>query len=398
MKKKKCIAMLLAGGQGSRLMPLTDNIAKPAVPFGSRYRIIDFPLSNCTNSGIDTVGVLTQYQPLELNDYLGNGTPWSMNLNYGGLHILPPYQRAKGSNWFKGTANAIYQNIRFIQRYNPEYVLILSGDHIYKMDYNAMLQDHIQNEADCTIAVIDVPIEEASRFGIMNTDEHRRIVEFEEKPKHPKSTHASMGVYVFTTEKLIKYLEEDEQDPASDNDFGKNVIPRMLGDGQRMFAYVFKGYWRDVGTLESFWNANMDAIEMPEDEEDKLVLNDPDWKIYYKHGNARPHFIKEGALPRNSLIGGASYIAGEVDHSVLFSNVVVEKGAVVKDSILMDNVVIKEGARVEYAIIDSDVVIGEGASVGGPKEGGKLAAVAKNITVAAGSVHGSGEIIVKEEA
>ncbi|MBR0130056.1 MAG: glucose-1-phosphate adenylyltransferase [Firmicutes bacterium] len=398
MKKKKCIAMLLAGGQGSRLMPLTDKIAKPAVPFGSRYRIIDFPLSNCANSGIDTVGVLTQYQPLELNDYLGNGTPWGMNLTYGGLHILPPYQASEGSDWFKGTANAIYQNIRFIERYNPEYVLILSGDHIYKMDYNAMLEDHIKNDADCTIAVIDVPLEEASRFGIMNTDKKGRIIEFEEKPKQPKSTHASMGVYIFSTDKLIKYLVEDEADKSSSNDFGKNIIPKMLNDGQRMFAYVFKGYWRDVGTLESYWAANMDAIEMPEDEPEKLVLNDPEWRIYYRHDSARPQYLGENAKLSNSMIGGACNIDGEVDHSIIFNNVVVEPGAVIRDSIVMDGAVIKAGAKVEYAIIDYDVVIGENASIGGPREGGSLSVVAKGISIPAGKTIGSGEKVTRKEA
>jgi len=397
MKKKRCIAMLLAGGQGSRLMPLTEHIAKPAVPFGSRYRIIDFPLSNCVNSGIDTVGVLTQYQPLELNDYLGTGTPWDMNLRYGGVHVLPPYQAAEGSDWFKGTANAIYQNIRFIQRYDPDYVLILSGDHIYKMNYDKMLEEHINNRADCTIAVIDVPLEEASRFGIMNTDGKGRIIEFEEKPKYPKSTQASMGVYIFSTDKLIKYLIEDENDKSSSNDFGKNIIPKMLDDGQRMFAHLFKGYWRDVGTLDSFWSANMDAIGMPEDEPEKLILNDPGWRIYYRHDSNQPQYIGEKGEPKDSIIGGACDINGKIEHSVLFNNVTVEEGAFVKDSIIMDNVKIGAGAYVEYAIIDSDVTIGNDANVGGPKENGKLSVIAKGIKVRKKGRVKQGDILTKPE-
>lgn len=389
--------MLLAGGQGSRLMPLTNYVAKPAVPFGSRYRIIDFPLSNCINSGIDTVGVLTQYQPLELNDYLGTGDPWDMNLRFGGLHVLPPYQAAEGSDWFKGTANAIYQNIRFIKRYNPDYVLILSGDHIYKMNYEIMLEEHIANKADCTIAVIDVPLEEASRFGIMNTDKSGRIIEFEEKPKNPKSTQASMGVYIFSTDKLISYLEEDEKNPASSNDFGKDIIPKMLADGQRMFAYLFKGYWRDVGTLDSFWSANMDAISMPDDEPEKLILNDKGWRIYFRHGYNHPQYIGETGTPKNSLIGDACIIRGDVEHSVLFSNVRIEEGATVKDSIIMDNCVIKSGAVVEYTIIDSGCQIGEDAKVGGPKEEGKLTVIAKDNRIRKKGRVKQGDIVYHEE-
>ena len=308
--------MLLAGGQGSRLMPLTNYVAKPAVPFGSRYRIIDFPLSNCINSGIDTVGVLTQYQPLELNDYLGTGDPWDMNLRFGGLHILPPYQAAEGSDWFKGTANAIYQNIRFIKRYDPDYVLILSGDHIYKMNYEIMLEEHIANKADCTIAVIDVPLEEASRFGIMNTDKTGRILEFEEKPKNPKSTQASMGVYIFSTDKLISYLEADEKNPASSNDFGKDIIPTMLNDGKALYAYKFKGYWKDVGTIDSLWEANMDLLE----EGSELNLGDNSWKIYTEDATELPQFIGEDAEVKCAYITQGVQVHGKVEHSVLFTS------------------------------------------------------------------------------
>ena len=396
MNKKQCVAMLLAGGQGSRLMPLTDDTAKPAVPFGSRYRIIDFPLSNCINSGIDTVGVLTQYQPLELNDYLGTGDPWDMNLRYGGLHVLPPYQASKGADWFKGTANAIYQNIRFIERYDPDYVLILSGDHIYKMNYEMMLEEHIANEADCTIAVIDVPLEEASRFGIMNTDKTGRVIEFEEKPAHPKSTLASMGVYIFTKDKLVKYLKEDEADPNSNNDFGKNIIPKMLADNQRMFSYLYKGYWRDVGTLDSFWAANMDVIGMDPEEEEKLILNDDGWKISYRHGYNHPQFIRGDAKLSNSVIGDGCDLSGDVEHSVLFGNVTIEDGAVVKDSVIMDDVVIKSGAVVEYAIVDCNVCVGENAKVGGPLGEGKLTVVAKDVNVADGAVVSQGSIIEQD--
>ena len=357
--------MLLAGGQGSRLAPLTNHIAKPAVPFGARYRIIDFSLSNCVNSGIDTVGVLTQYQPLELNDYLGTGSPWDLDLRFGGLHILPPYQAKQGGDWFKGTANAIYQNLTFIKQYDPEYVLILSGDHIYKMDYSIMLEEHIANDADCTIAVIDVPLEEASRFGIMSTDDKGRITEFAEKPEHPKSTQASMGVYIFSTDALVKYLEEDEADPDSENDFGKNVIPAMLNDGRRLFAHLFKGYWRDVGTLSSYWAANMDALgEFPE-----LVLNDPGWRIYYRHSFNFPQYLGDNAEVTHSITGAGNGVYGKVEDSVLFNNTIIEEGAVIKDSIVLSDCIIRKGARVEYAILDNDAEICEGVTVCGDKSG-----------------------------
>ena len=357
--------MLLAGGQGSRLAPLTNYIAKPAVPFGARYRIIDFSLSNCVNSGIDTVGVLTQYQPLELNDYLGTGSPWDLDLRFGGLHILPPYQAKQGGDWFKGTANAIYQNIKFIKQYDPEYVLILSGDHIYKMDYSIMLEEHIANKADCTIAVIDVPLEEASRFGIMSTDAEGRITEFAEKPERPKSTQASMGVYIFSTDALIKYLEEDEADPDSENDFGKNVIPAMLGDGCRLFAYLYKGYWRDVGTLSSYWEANMDALgEFPE-----LALNDPGWRIYYRHSFNFPEYVGPNAEITHSISGAGNGVYGKVRDSVLFNNATIEEGAEIKDSIVLSDCIIRKGAKVEYAILDSGAEICEGVTVSAPKGG-----------------------------
>lgn len=371
-RKKKCIAMLLAGGQGSRLAPLTENVAKPAVPFGGRYRIIDFSLSNCVNSNIDTVGVLTQYQPLELNDYLGTGDPWDLDLNYGGLHVLPPYQAAKGGDWFKGTANAIYQNQKFISNYDPDYILVLSGDHIYKMNYEIMLKEHIENDADATIAVMDVPLEEASRFGIMSTDEKGLITEFAEKPAQPKSTLASMGVYIFNTDKLLKYLEEDEQNPDSDNDFGKNVIPAMLAGGEKLYAYLYKGYWRDVGTLSSYWSANMDTLG----EDPELWLNDDGWRIYYRHDFHSPTYLGEHASLQNCNCAAGNEIDGYIFDSVIGSNIVIEEGAVVKDCVIMNNVTIGKGAHVEYAIIDHDVEIGAGAKVGGSKEDTELTVIA----------------------
>lgn len=360
IRKKEWISMLLAGGQGSRLYALTRKLAKPAVPFGGKYRIIDFPLSNCINSGIDTVGVLTQYQPLVLNEYLGNGQPWDLDRNNGGVFALPPYQKSSGSDWYSGTANAIYQNINFIERYDPEYVLILSGDHIYKMDYSKMLAFHKEKNADCTIAVLEVPMEEASRFGIMNADESQRVFEFEEKPKEPKSNLASMGIYIFTWSKLKKYLEQDEADPNSSNDFGKNIIPSMLADDQRMFAYAFEGYWKDVGTIDSLWEANMDLLNPI----DPLKLYDPSWKIYSRNADMPPHYISKTAHVQNSMICEGSHVEGDVDFSVLFPGAVVEPGAVVRDSILMPGAVVKKNAIVEYAIIAENVVIEEGAKVG----------------------------------
>ncbi len=392
-RKKKIVAMLLAGGQGSRLAPLTTHIAKPAVPFGSRYRIIDFSISNCVNSDIDTVGVLTQYQPLELNDYLGTGNAWGLNLSFGGLHVLPPYQAAKGGDWFKGTANAIYQNLKFIKRYDPDYVLILSGDHIYKMNYDLMLDQHIANNADCTIAVIDVPLEEASRFGIMNTDNTGRILEFEEKPPQPKSTLASMGVYIFSTAALEKYLTEDEADPNSENDFGKNVIPAMLRDGKRMFAYLYKGYWRDVGTLSSYWAANMDTLgDLPE-----LWLNDPGWKIYYKHSFNHPQYLGEDAEVTRSICGDGSEIDGKVDRSVIFNNLRICSGASIHDSIMMSDCVVKSGAKVDYAIVDKGAVIDEGAQIGGSRDdGAELTVIGRGVHIGKNVKIEAGQIITED--
>lgn len=358
--KKEWIAMLLAGGQGSRLHALTRDIAKPAVPFGGKYRIIDFPLSNCVNSGIDTVGVLTQYQPLQLNEYLGNGQPWDLDRIHGGVYVLPPYQKSSNSDWYTGTANAIYQNINFINRYDPEYVVILSGDHIYKMDYSKMLEFHKEKQADCTIAVMEVPWEEASRFGIMACDEEQKIYEFAEKPKEPKSNLASMGIYIFSWNKLRKYLEEDEANPDSENDFGKNVIPAMLQNGERMYAYAFQGYWKDVGTIDSLWEANMDLLNpnVP------LDLYDDSWKIYARNPVMPPQYVADGAITQNAMISEGCFVECEVDFSVLFAGVVVEKGAVVHDSIVMPGSVIKAGAVVEYSIVAENAVIGENAVVG----------------------------------
>mgnify|MGYP001116059208 FL=1 len=358
--KKEVVAMLLAGGQGSRLYALTSHVAKPAVPFGGKYRIIDFPLSNCVNSGIDTVGVLTQYQPLQLNEYLGNGQPWDLDRIHGGVYVLPPYQKIANSDWYTGTANAIYQNINFINRYAPEYVVILSGDHIYKMDYSKMLEFHKEKQADCTIAVMEVPWEEASRFGIMACDEDKKIYEFAEKPKEPKSNLASMGIYIFTWSKLKKYLEEDEANPESENDFGKNVIPAMLQNGERMYAYAFQGYWKDVGTIDSLWEANMDLL----DPNVPLDLYDDAWKIYARNPVMPPQYVAEGAVTQNSMISEGCIVEGDVDFSILFAGVTVEKGAVVHDSIIMPGSVIKAGAVVEYSIVAENVVVGENAQVG----------------------------------
>ncbi|MBQ6239178.1 MAG: glucose-1-phosphate adenylyltransferase [Firmicutes bacterium] len=382
--KKECIAMLLAGGQGSRLGVLTKDIAKPAVPFGGKYRIIDFPLSNCVNSGIDTVGVLTQYMPLDLNTYIGNGNPWDLDRNFGGAAILPPYMHGKVGEWYKGTANAIYQNIQFIENYDPDYVVILSGDHIYKMDYSKMLEYHKEKEAACTIAVLNVTLQEASRFGIMNTDENNRIYEFEEKPKHPKSTKASMGIYVFTWSKLKKYLVEDEANPDSENDFGKNIIPAMLGAGETLMAYEFADYWKDVGTIESLWEANMELLG----ENSPIKLNDPDWRIYSRNPNEQPHYIAAGAEVHNSIVTEGAVIAGKVSHSVIFHGVHIAKDAIVEDSVILPNAVIEEGAVVRYSIVAQGAVIGKGAVIGAAKEEcepGSIAVIGENIEVEAGA-------------
>lgn len=386
-RKKECIAMLLAGGQGSRLGILTKSIAKPAVPYGGKYRIIDFPLSNCVNSGIDTVGVLTQYQPLELNDYIGNGEPWDLDRVNGGVHILSPYQQIRGTQWYKNTANAIYQNINFIDRYDPEYVVILSGDHIYKMDYSKMLAYHKEKQAACTIAMLEVPWEEAPRFGLMMVNEDGSIAEFEEKPKHPRSNKASMGVYMFTWEKLRQYLLDDEANEASGNDFGHDLIPAMHAAHERLFAFPFDGYWKDVGTIDSLWEANLDLLNPNVD----LDLSDPDWKIYSRNPVAPPHYVSPDATVQNSLISEGGLVEGSVDFSILFANVSIEKGAVVRDSILMPGTVVKKGAVVQYAIVAENAVIEESAMVGErPEEMENLtdwgvAVVGSNIRIGAGA-------------
>ena len=386
-QKAECIAMLLAGGQGSRLGILTKNIAKPAVPYGGKYRIIDFPLSNCVNSGIYTVGVLTQYQPLELNDYIGNGAAWDLDRANGGVHILSPYQQIKGSEWYKGTANAIYQNINFIDRYDPEYVCILSGDHIYKMDYSKMLAFHKEKNADCTIAMLEVPWEEASRFGLMLVDDDGSITAFEEKPAVPSSNKASMGVYIFSWKKLREYLIADEADPNSSNDFGKNLIPAMHEAGERLFAYHFDGYWKDVGTIDSLWEANLDLLRPSVD----LDLSDNEWRIYSKSPASPPHFVSATAKVENSMMAEGCCIDGEIDYSVLFADVVVEEGAKVHSSIIMPGTVIKKGAVVQYAIvaenavIESDAVVGEEPENVANRDDWGVAVVGTGVTVGAGA-------------
>ena len=385
LRKKTCVAMLLAGGQGSRLGILTKKVAKPAIPYGGKYRIIDFPLSNCTNSGIDTVGVLTQYQPLELNAYIGSGAPWDLDISNGGVFVLPPYQKGKSGEWYRGTANAIYQNIAFIEQYNPDYVLILSGDHIYKMDYNDMLNFHIRNGADATIAVRPVPWEEAPRFGIMNTDSNSRITEFEEKPKNPKSNKASMGVYIFSWDKLRSYLEADEADKKSSNDFGKNIIPAMLNDKQVLMAYDFNGYWKDVGTIESLWEANMDLLETPM----PIDMHDKKWRIYAKNPGLAPHYIAKGATVKDTLITEGCEVYGNVNHSILFAGVVVEEGAMVESSVIMPGSVIKRGAIVRRSIVAENAVVGPGAFVG--EATGNIAVVGPGVTLPAGVKVPAGE-------
>ena len=386
-RKQECVAMLLAGGQGSRLYALTKTVAKPAVPYGGKYRIIDFPLSNCVNSGIETVGVLTQYQPLELSDYIGSGQPWDLDRMDAGVHVLPPYQRNKGADWYKGTANAIYQNMVFIERYDPEYVLVLSGDHIYKMDYAQMLAEHKHTKADCTIAVIEVEWEEASRFGVLNTNPDGTVYEFEEKPKKPKSNLASMGIYIFNWAKLKHYLTADENDPKSQNDFGKNVLPAMLAAGERMVAYRFEGYWKDVGTIDSLWEANMDLLnpKVP------LDLSDDSWRIYSRTTGLPPHYISLTAQVQNSMISEGGNVHGKVDFSVLFAGVTVEQGARIQDSIIMPGVTVKKGAVVQYAIVAEHAVIEENATVGErPEQSAQLedwgvAVVAAGVSVGKGA-------------
>ena len=378
--KKECIAMLLAGGQGSRLYDLTKQTAKPAVTFGGKYKIIDFPLSNCINSGIDTVGVLTQYQPLALNEYIGNGEPWDLDRTRGGLSVLPPYQGNKSSDWYKGTANAIYQNINFIKQYNPDYVLILSGDHIYRMDYAKMLEHHKKTGASCTVATITVPMEEASRFGICNTNPDCSIYEFEEKPKKPKNNQASMGIYIFNAKILIDYLEADEADEKSSNDFGKNIIPNLLNNGEKLFAYKFEGYWKDVGTISSLWEANMDLIG----DEPILNMSDRDFRIFSRNTARPPQYIGPKSTIENSLISEGCKINGTVINSILSGGVVIEEGALVKDSVIMEDVVVKSGAKVYSAIVDSDTIVEFGATVGTENaDKSDIVIVAKGTTVCA---------------
>ncbi|MBR3684885.1 MAG: glucose-1-phosphate adenylyltransferase [Clostridia bacterium] len=395
--KKECVAMLLAGGQGTRLGALTRKVAKPAVPFGGKYRIIDFTLSNTINSDIDTIGVLTQYQPFDLNQYIGNGQPWDLDRLEGGAFVLPPYQKAKSGEWYKGTANAIYQNIDFVDRYSADYVLILSGDHIYKMDYNKMLQYHIAKGADCTIAVQNVPIEEASRFGIMNTDSDDKIFEFEEKPKQPKSTKASMGIYIFTWAKLKKYLIEDEANKDSHNDFGKNIIPNMLNAGEKMYTYDFKGYWKDVGTISSLWEANMDIL----DASSGINLSDADWKIYARNTAEPPHFVGAGARISNSVVSEGCVINGAVINSIISRGATVKKGAVIKDSIIMPNAIVGENATINHSIVGWNANIESGAQVGEYQEKAiagewQIAVVGPNVTVKSGETVKAGAMLEEE--
>ena len=363
---KEMIAMLLAGGQGSRLYALTQKLAKPAVPFGGKYRIIDFPLSNCVNSGIDTVGILTQYQPLALNEYIGNGQPWDLDRLYGGVHVLPPYQKATNSDWYKGTANAIYQNLSFIERYDPEYVIILSGDQICKQDYSEFLKFHKEKNAEFSVAVMEVPWEEASRFGLMVADENDKITEFQEKPKNPKSNLASMGIYIFNWDILKKYLTEDEEDPNSENDFGNNIIPNLLRDNRDMYAYRFSGYWKDVGTISSLWEANMEVLDP---ENSGIDLFEDDWKIYSRNSGMTGHKISAGAVVEDSMITDGCRVKGTVKHSILFAGVTVEKGAVVEDAVVMGGTVIKSGAVVRHCIVGENVTLGENVVVGAMPDG-----------------------------
>ena len=397
LRKKECVAMLLAGGQGSRLYALTSNIAKPAVSFGAKYRIIDFPLSNCINSGIDTVGVLTQYQPLVLNEYVGNGQPWDLDRTFGGVHILSPYEAKKDTSWYKGTANAIYQNIRFMKMYDPEYVLILSGDHIYKMDYDKMLAAHKESHADCTLACMEVPLKEASRFGILNTNPDGTIYEFEEKPSKPKSNLASMGIYIFTASKLFKYLEMDEADPNSEKDFGKNILPTMLNAGEKMYSYRFEGYWKDVGTISSLWEANMDLLGVVPNFE----LQDSQHVIHSRSPLAPPAYV-EGEIV-NSIVATGCEVGGKIVNSVIGTNCVIEKGAEVVDSVLMGNITVKAGAKINYAIVDEDVTVGEKATIGAPREEAVklesktsgIAVLGRGITVSKNGTVPAGEIVDK---
>ena len=388
-KKKEYIAMILAGGQGARLYTLTNKIAKPAVPFGGKYRIIDYTLSNCVNSGIDTVGVTTQYQPLLLNEYIGNGQPWDLDRLEGGVTILPPYQQNAGADWYKGSANSVYQNMHYIEMYDPEYVIVLGADNIYKMDYAPWLDYHRQKGADCTIAAVEVTMEEARRFGILNTNSDGSIYEFEEKPAEPKSNKASMGIYIFKWEKLRRFLIEDNEKADSSNDFGKNIIPSMLAAGEKMFAYTFKGYWRDVGTIESFWKANMDLLD-----ENELQRDMPDWQIYSRTAGKPPHYIGVTGQMKNSIISEGCEIYGTVEHSIIFPGVKIYEGAYVKDSIIMANSVINANTAVDYAIIDENAVIGCNSVIGEalPQSAG-ITVVAKDLKISDGITVGAGAMI-----
>ena len=390
MKKKRCVAMLLAGGQGTRLYALTSSVAKPAVSFGSKYRIIDFVLSNCSNSGIDTVGVLTQYQPLILNEYIGTGEPWDLDRANGGIHVLSPYVAKDGGAWYKGTANAIYQNLHFLNGYDSDHVLILSGDHIYKMDYDAMLKQHEESNADCTIAVIDVPLDEANRFGILSHDKMGVITGFEEKPKKPKSNHASMGVYIFKKSVLVNELTLDEQNPNSANDFGKNIIPKMLKDGKKLVAHSFSGYWKDVGTVTSLWEANMDLLG----EKPAFDLNDANAKIYSRNKPMPPAFVGSSGQTKNSLLTSGAEIYGVVEDSIISEGVVIEEGADIAHSIIMRGSRIGKNAKIKYAIIDEHVTIGDNVIIGDSKSSkDHIALVGRDITVKKGTKIASGAIV-----
>lgn len=395
--RKEMIAMLLAGGQGSRLGVLTQKIAKPAVPFGGKYRIIDFPLSNCVNSGIDTVGVLTQYQPLELNDYVGNGEPWDLDRRNGGVHVLSPYQQIEGTDWYKGTANAIYQNIHFIDKYNPEYVVVLSGDHIYKMDYADMLAYHKEQEAACTIAMREVEWKEASRFGLMLVNDDGTISEFEEKPANPRSNKASMGIYIFTWDKLRSYLIADENNPDSSNDFGHDVIPAMHETGEKLVAYQFDGYWRDVGTISSLWESNMDILSPTSG----IEMDDNDWKIYSRNSGAAPQYIAPTASLSNVMVTEGCQVEGNVEMSVLSEGVTVEEGANVQYSIILPGATVKKGATVKYSIVAENAVIEENATVGAaPGEADEatwgVTTIGESLTIGAGATVAAGTMVRKD--
>lgn len=397
--KKECVAMLLAGGQGTRLGVLTKKVAKPAVPFGGKYRIIDFPLSNCINSGIDTVGVLTQYQPFELNQYIGNGQPWDLDRLNGGVYVLPPYVRGKSGEWYKGTANAIYQNIMFIDRFDPEYVLILSGDHIYKMDYSEMLKEHKKNGADCTIAAFDVPIDEAHRFGILNTDDNNKIEEFEEKPAKPRSTKASMGIYIFNWSVLRQYLIDDEANPDSENDFGKNIIPSMLNDGKNLYAFTFKGYWKDVGTVSSLWEANMDMID---DECDLDIGGDASRRIYARSAAQPPHYISSSASVSNAIISEGAVVCGDVKDSIISHGAKIGHGAKIYNSVIFPGAEVMDGAEVYFSIVGENAKIGANAKIGemlksAVKGEWAIALIGPNAKVGDGKTIKAGEMIDAEE-